>query len=200
MTVTANINLASLLGSRICHDLISPLGAIGNGLELLSLSGVPETPELTLIRESVENANARIGFFRLAFGAAPDGQQIPVQDVIAIIGNYARSSRVRIAWQDAGNPGRPVVRLIFLLIQCLERALPFGGEITIRHKNGGWCVTGQGDKLRIDPQLWSLLTGGTLTEPLHPADIQFALIRNAADDCGVVLTLDRSEGAVAIRF
>lgn len=60
----SNINLAALIGSRICHDLISPIGAINNGLELLGMSDTPEGPELELISESVGNASARIRFFR----------------------------------------------------------------------------------------------------------------------------------------
>ena len=58
MTVKTR-DLNSLIGSRICHDLISPLGAIGNGLELLSMSGFDGAPEIALIAESVENANSR---------------------------------------------------------------------------------------------------------------------------------------------
>ena len=60
----SNINLAALIGSRICHDLISPIGAINNGLELLGMSDAREGPELELISESVGNASARIRFFR----------------------------------------------------------------------------------------------------------------------------------------
>jgi histidine phosphotransferase ChpT len=67
-------DLTSLIGSRICHDLISPLGAIGNGVELLAMSGTAPGPEMDLISQSVENANARIRFFRVAFGAARGGQ------------------------------------------------------------------------------------------------------------------------------
>ena len=70
MTETLREDLTALVGSRICHDLISPLGAIGNGLELLQLSGLPQGPEWALIAESVENASARIRFFRIAYGAA----------------------------------------------------------------------------------------------------------------------------------
>ncbi len=57
-------NLATLIGSRICHDLISPIGAIHNGLELLELSGgMSQTPEMQLIVESCANARARVTFF-----------------------------------------------------------------------------------------------------------------------------------------
>ena len=66
--MTDQTDLAALLGSRICHDLISPIGAIGNGVELLMMEGGTPSPELVLIAESVAAANARIRFFRLAFG------------------------------------------------------------------------------------------------------------------------------------
>ena len=63
-------NIAALIRSRICHDLISPIGAIGNGVELLTMSAsAGGSPELDLIADSVHNANARIRFFRIAYGA-----------------------------------------------------------------------------------------------------------------------------------
>ncbi len=62
-------DLAALVGSRICHDLISPIGAIGNGVELVLLDAAVGGPEVTLIADSVSHANARIRFFRIAFGA-----------------------------------------------------------------------------------------------------------------------------------
>ena len=61
---------ATLIGSRICHDLISPIGAINNGIELIEMGSTASTPEMTLISESVVNASARIRYFRIAFGAA----------------------------------------------------------------------------------------------------------------------------------
>ena len=63
-------DLNALLGSRICHDLISPIGAIGNGVELLIMDGATKGPEIALIAESVANASARIRFFRIGFGAS----------------------------------------------------------------------------------------------------------------------------------
>ena len=77
-------NLAALIGSRICHDLISPIGAISNGLELLELAGAAQSPELDLIGESVSNAEARIRFFRIAYGYAND-QMIGPAEVTPIL-------------------------------------------------------------------------------------------------------------------
>ena len=61
-------DLAALIASRICHDLISPIGAIGNGVELLAMEPGGTLPEMALISESVANANDRIRFFRICFG------------------------------------------------------------------------------------------------------------------------------------
>ena len=69
-------DLAALIASRICHDLISPLGAIGNGVELLAMEPGGTRPEMALISESVANANARIRFFRICFGQASSDQRI----------------------------------------------------------------------------------------------------------------------------
>jgi len=62
MTISTD-ELSALLGSRLCHDLISPIGAISNGMQLLEMTTSP-TPEVELIRQSVDNVNARIRYFR----------------------------------------------------------------------------------------------------------------------------------------
>ena len=87
MTAT---ELNALIGSRICHDLISPLGAIGNGIELLTMSGMSAAPEITLISESVDNANARIRFFRIAFGAASADAVTSHSEVTGILADVYR--------------------------------------------------------------------------------------------------------------
>ncbi|MCL4674724.1 MAG: hypothetical protein KJZ59_01530, partial [Pararhodobacter sp.] len=73
--------LAAMIGSRLCHDLVSPLGAIGNGVELLQMTQAP-TPELDLVSEAVKTAQSRIRLFRLAFGVADDAQSVRPETVI----------------------------------------------------------------------------------------------------------------------
>ena len=89
-------DLAALIGSRICHDLISPIGAIGNGVELMLMDGAPKAPELALISESVANANARIRFFRVAFGAATGDQRIAAPEVLSILSDLTKGGRLKI--------------------------------------------------------------------------------------------------------
>ncbi len=203
MTASPDTTLAAALGSRICHDLISPLGAICNGIELLGMADRAGAPEIDLIRESVETANARIRFFRIAYGTAPDGQQIAAQEVKRVIGDYARYARVSIEWPDMPNPGRPAARLAFLLIQCLEAAMPFGGQITVTRPDGGWRLRGASERMKHDEALWAGLSGGDPAPagaPPRPDAIQFLLARPAAEACGVSLAVGLGENRIDIGF
>ena len=78
---TDDLDLTALVGSRICHDLINPIGAIGNGVELLAMADAPPSAELALISQSVDSAMARIAMFRVAFGAATDGGQMGAREI-----------------------------------------------------------------------------------------------------------------------
>ncbi len=167
-------DLAALIGSRICHDLISPIGAINNGLELLGMSGDASGPELSLITESVENASARIRFFRLAFGAASE-QPVAVQDVRSVLRDMTRGSKLRVAWQNETPAPRSDVRIAFLAEQCLETAMPYGGDITIAQDANGWSLRGVSEKFKADPELWSMLADGHIAHDIAPAHVHFAL-------------------------
>ena len=78
-------NLSALVGSRICHDLICPIHAIGNGVELLIMEGHPQSPGISLISESVTNANTHIQFFSVTFEATGQDQRIVQSEVLAIL-------------------------------------------------------------------------------------------------------------------
>ncbi|THH39196.1 hypothetical protein E4Z66_02780 [Aliishimia ponticola] len=106
-------DLAALIGSRICHDLISPIGAINNGLELLGMSGDVSGPELSLISESVDNASARIRFFRLAFGAAGE-QDVSAREIRGVLTDMTRASKLTIHWDAEEAVPRRIVRILFL--------------------------------------------------------------------------------------
>ena len=96
-----NLELAALLCSRVCHDLISPVGAIVNGLEVLDDNPKPEDREfaLDLIRKSAKTASARLQFCRLAFGAAgSSGAQIDLGDAQTMARGHLEDGKTTIAW------------------------------------------------------------------------------------------------------
>jgi histidine phosphotransferase ChpT len=113
----SNHDLAALVSNRICHDLISPIGAINNGLELLGMSGQAlDGPEMSLIGESVMNASARIRFFRIAYGATSE-HEIGRAEVVTVLNDLMGSGRLSVEWGPLEAQPRNAVRLAFLAIQ-----------------------------------------------------------------------------------
>lgn len=168
-------DLNALIGSRICHDLISPLGAIGNGVELLTMTGLSGAPEIALIAESVENANARIRYFRIAFGAASEVQSLGRAEITSILGGITKGGRLRIDWQPEDAVPRLDTKLAFLFILCLETAMPRGGTITVTHRDKGWQVIGEAEKLKIVPELWEVLANPSAETEITSAEVHFPL-------------------------
>ncbi|MEL6643486.1 MAG: histidine phosphotransferase family protein [Pseudomonadota bacterium] len=193
-------DLSALLGSRICHDLISPLGAIGNGIELLAMSGMPQSPELDLITQSVENANSRIRFFRIAFGAATEGQTIGSSEVTNVLDDLSRTGRVRYDWRPKGDLSRPMVKLALLVIQCLESAMPRGGRVSVSASNLEWTVRGSADRLNVDPALWSLVVAPEGIAEVNPSDVHFPLVAPAARAADRTLVTEIGDHEIVARF
>lgn len=197
---SASTDIAALLGSRICHDLISPLGAISNGVELLAMTGETMGPELQLISESIENANARIRYFRVAFGAALPGQMTSASEVRSILAAITLNSKLEISWVPQDDAPRAEVKLAFLMLQCLETAMPWGGKITVSRQNGRWSVAGTSERMKINASLWEALSRSDGRSEIGAAEVQFLLAPLLIRDAGRSLSLDLAETGITARF
>jgi histidine phosphotransferase ChpT len=175
--MTDEPDLAALLGSRICHDLISPLGAIGNGVELLTLDGGSQRPEVALIAQSVAAANARIRFLRVAFGVAGDDQRMGRPEILGLLRDWTDGGRLSVDWQVTGDHPRRLVRRAFLALMCAEAALPFGGTVRLARDGTGWRLEAAGRRLKVDPGPWACLTDPDAPVALAPPQVQFGLLR-----------------------
>lgn len=199
----SNHNLASLIGSRICHDLISPIGAICNGLELMQLDGRPISPEMTLISESVNHANARIRFLRVAFGMAGDQQHMTRSEVASILQDMSAGSRVEFDWTPQAEYSRAQVQEVFLALQCLESSMPQGGVISVTRIGNGsgfWEVSGPADTARPDPRLWEALADPVHQAEIRPAHVQFALLPALVTERGGRIRVESRPGECVLRF
>lgn len=194
-----NVNLAELIGSRICHDLISPIGAITNGLELLEMVGGTQGPEMELITGSVGSAGARIRFFRVAFGAASD-QPLGRSEVTDLLRDVERAGRVRVHWNVTEAMPRNQIKLAFLAIMCCESAMPMGGEVKIDSVDDKWTVTGTADRMNVDPDLWKSIPTGTFANKVTPAQVQFALLPQTAAALGRRVSAETGPTRVVLRF
>lgn len=190
-------DLTALIGSRICHDLISPLGAIGNGVELMGMSH-PPSPELDLIGESVANAMARIRMFRLAFGAVRGEQRISGREIASILEGLGRSGKIRFEWSMPPELPRREAKLLLLLVQCCESAMAWGGTLNIGHDAQHWHINVRAPRLRLDPRLWDPLAAGALPADPTPSEVHFALVAPVLQATGRSLALDSSEEEIRL--
>lgn len=181
MSLDSN-SLAALIGSRICHDLISPIGAVNNGLELLELSGQAKSPELALVAQSVADANARIRFFRLAFGVASPDQMTGAEEVNTILDGLYADTRITTSGLPEGSYPRAEVRAVLLALLCVEQAIPYGGALDIAKTDAGWTITATSDRLSPDPEMWAYLQGSRTDVRPAPAAVQFALLPQILDE------------------
>lgn len=198
------LDLTSLVGSRICHDLVSPLGAISNGVELLELSGAVSGPEMALIVESVDNANARIRFFRIAYGAASLDQRIGRNEIVSILADLTKSGRLTYVWGPGEDVLRRDARLVFLLLQCLETSMPYGGTVGVEKMSDGWRIRGEAEKLTFKSELWDRLETTPnemgLTESATSSQVHFAMAPLLAGEMGVTLAVAHDSQRIEVTF
>ncbi|NRB00371.1 MAG: histidine phosphotransferase [Rhodobacteraceae bacterium] len=194
-------DITALIGSRICHDLISPIGAIGNGVELLTMTETGPTPEISLITESVENANARIRLFRIAFGEASEASVVSTQEVRSILDDLRRGGRVSFSLDtQIDQLDRRRTKVLFLLLLCLESAMPFGGRTTIRTNEKHWSIDARSEKLRIDQAEWQALVSRDPGTEIRAGNVHFALVSDAAARAETVVETHLTEEEVRISF
>ncbi len=193
-------DLAALVGSRICHDLISPIGAISNGVELLAMTDNAPSAEMQLISDSVDNASARIRFFRIAFGSTAVDQMVSQGEIAAILSAMARGGRFTYAWEVTEEPRRLEVRIAFLLFQCFETALPFGGDIAVSSVGSGWQFEATGRKVNADPALWSNIGMARASSAVSPAQVHFALLPDALKEANRTIQAEVFDDKILVKI
>lgn len=161
------LDLAALLCSRVCHDVISPVGAIVNGLEVLEDEDDPAMKSfaLDLIAKSARQASARLQFARLAFGAAGSaGAQIDTGDAEKVARGFLEDDRTSLTWQlPRVLAPKNKVKLLLNLLVVATSTIPRGGRLSVEEngagEEGGFRLSTQGSHSRIPPHLVALLAG-----------------------------------------
>jgi histidine phosphotransferase ChpT len=190
------LELAALLCSRVCHDLISPVGAIVNGLEVLDDDPKPEDREfaLDLIRKSAKTASARLQFCRLAFGAAGSaGAQIDLGDAQTMARGQFEDDRTKLVW----NPPRILlaknrVKLLLNMLVIAQQTIPRGGTLTVdavgEGEAMGFRVTASGLNARLPQNIAAMLSSGH-TNAVDAHAVQPYYTRLLAQACGLNVSL-----------
>ena len=189
----AALDLAALLCSRVCHDLISPVGAIVNGLEVLEEEKDEGTKEfaLDLIKKSAGTASAKLQFCRIAFGAAGSaGAQIDTGDAEKISRGFLEDDKTKLAWNlPRALLAKNRVKLLLNLLLIAGQTIPRGGQLTVDPIGSGeamgFKISASGTNAKIQPAAASLLSGETGAEGLDAHKIQPFYAGLLAKDCGV---------------
>lgn len=200
------LDLAALLCSRVCHDLISPVGAIVNGIEVMEEDKDEETKTfaLDLIKKSARAASAKLQFCRLAFGAAGSaGAQIDLGDAEKAARGLFEDNKTSLVW----NLPRQLliknrVKLLLNMLLIAVGTISRGGTLTVDPVPGGegiagFIVTAAGLNARLSPATAELLAGS----PAHAVDahaIQPLYAGILARDCGLTLAADGQAGTVVL--
>lgn len=205
LDTTSGAGLASLVAARLCHDLVSPLGAIGNGVELLEMSGdhpgLANSPELTLIGDSVRAARSRVRYYRMAFGHAPADQRVAVAEITQLAQGYARDARLTVEVEGGGDASRIETRMLLLALMCMDSAMPWGGKVTVARKGQGWRLAGHASRTRPEPSLWRWLDAGPGQNPSPaPSEVHFAVLGTLAADHRLPIAWKVDAGGAEISF
>lgn len=191
-----------LLSSKICHDLVSPVSAINNGVELIDdIGGSVIGEALKLIGDSAGHAARRLRLFRMAYGRAGSEVALTVKDVKAVAEQYMTGGKIVLHWPD-GAPGmnlaerKGLLKVLLNLTLVAEESLAYGGAITLRADlslDKDSCrleVVGRG--AHLSPAAQAALDGTAAIEDLSPRTIQAYVTGRFAEQFGYKLNVDQS--------
>ena len=195
----SDLELAALVSSKICHDIISPVGAIANGIEVMDEEtdqGMREHA-MDLIRKSATQASAKLQFARLAFGAAgSSGAEIDLNEAQKVARAVVESDKHSFEWN--GPPAtlaKDKVKLLLNMVTLAHSALPRGGSLKISVTGEGdapaFEIRCQGKKARI-PEVLEQILAGSNDQALNAHSIQpyYALRLAKASGMSLVAKID----------
>ena len=197
------LDLGALLCSRICHDIISPVGAINNGLELLEEGGADEDA-MALIKSSARNASARLQFARIAFGAAGSaGVQIDTGDAQTVASEYFKNEKPELTWEGTRVLlPKNKVKLLLNMLLIANGAIPRGGSLDITLENpefdAVFTIVAKGRMMRV-PQKFAEICKDKMEEAVDAHSIQPYYTVLLADEAGMELSYEQTPEEITFK-
>jgi histidine phosphotransferase ChpT len=203
-----DIELAAILCTRICHDLVGPVGALGNGVEVLAEEDDPEMQRqaVELLGHSAEQATRRLRFYRMAFGMAKAAaEEMAVAGAREVAQALLEGGRVELDWPATGESSpthlsRAVVKLLLNTVLVASEALPRGGRvgvaITEPAASAGLRIEAEGDGARLSDAAERALAEDLTLDELEPRAAPVYLARRLAGASNRRFEVERSENLV----
>ncbi|MBL8689591.1 MAG: hypothetical protein JNL04_10850 [Rhodospirillaceae bacterium] len=207
-----DLKLAEMLASRLCHDLVNPIGAVANGVELLSeFCDTMQKDALDLVASSADSAMKRVAFFRVAYGFAGHDEGQSILEVRALADGFLAGGKVALAWppgpDDAalGLP-RSGLKLLLALVAFGAETLPRGGSlaVTVESPTGARVVaTGTGARIEASSEaiLAAFKAGKTpALEALEAKSVGAAYAARLAREIGAELSVEAAQDRITLGF
>lgn len=209
MSVSADpldpIELSALLASRLCHDLINPVGAIGSGLEVLDEPDMDQAMKdaaLDLIRSGGKKSIALLKYARLAYGAAGGfGAQIPMEEAASVLKEIYGWAKADLDWRvTPGLAAKEKVKTLLILAYAAADCAPRGGTVSVYEAGGDYVVEAAGPRTILQDDLVRAVGGdaGELKPKFAPAYIAGLMARSAGG--GISIALDGEKVVMRAKF
>ncbi len=200
------LELSALVASRVCHDIISPVGAIVNGLEVLEEERDESMRQfaMDLVQKSARQASAKLQFARLAFGASGSvGSEIDMADAGRCAKGFMEREKAELDWAVAAPflrkaQAKLLLNLLLIAVNCVAR----GGTIRITAERDGdeavMRITAEGDRARVPAGVREVLTEGAIPNPLDAHAVQPLYAALMAREGGMAITVSEEENRVVL--
>ena len=200
------LELAALVASRVCHDIISPVGAIVNGLEVLEEEKDESMREFArdLVQKSARQASAKLQFSRLAFGASGSaGAEIDMADAGRCAAAFMEREKPTLDWQvKAGLLPKAEAKLLLNLLIIALNSVARGGTITVTaEREGGGTVirvVAEGDRAKLPAGVKEVIAEGAMPNPLDAHAVQPLYAALLANEAKMGITATQEENKVIL--
>ena len=199
---------SEILISKICHDLVSPVGAVNNGIEFLSEMGADGLQDgLGLIEHSARQSSVRLQLFRMCYGAGGSDAKVTGKSIYETFMNYIDGTKCSLDWDLMNaipdeDPKAGFMKTLLNSMIFVQESMPKGGVVTVTMaQNNGMRITGVGDLIRPKEGSVEGISAELNVDDLTPKSIHGYITRSYADTFGfnikctvnekdIILTLD----------
>ena len=197
------VQLSALMSSRLCHDLVNPVGALASGLEVLGDPSMDEGMQeaaLDLIKSSAEKSVALLKYARLAYGASGGlGAELPLDEAHNVLKAYFAWTKATLDWTVPGaHAPKDEVKALLVLAAAAADCVPRGGAVSVSGANGDYEIRVTGQRVILQEDLKKALAGDA--DELKPKFAPHFISALAARQTGGGVDVSESEGGVSFRI
>jgi len=198
---------SEVLISKICHDLVSPVGAINNGIEFLADMGGAENgleDGLGLIEHSARQASVRLQLFRMCYGAGGSDAKITGKMIYETFQNFIKGTKASMEWDllnDMPDEELPsgYLKTVLNLLVFTHEAMPKGGKITITYDGTSMIVSAQSDRVKAKDGAAEALKGELNIDDLSPKSVHGFITKSYADLYGFTIDSHLDEQSMTFK-